>query len=232
MSFALMIFWEGTPAILSEASRKRLHRLLADLPGLGQGMVYTPARGTSDLYTEDGAGPALGLQVEAAQIETLEAACAKGGGLQALADPAFLPELAGAQVNQQLFVLRRFEVEDAVLRIPEGAKPCSYVVHYPGPAQDLSRWLGHYIESHPPIMVRFPGIRGIEILTRADFVSYLPFAHAQHMQRNRVLFDSPQALTAALHSPVRHEMRADFHTFPAFEGGNFHFAMETDIIGG
>jgi hypothetical protein len=50
------------------------------------------------------------------------------------------------------------------------------------------------------------------------------------MQRNRVMFDSPEALTAALQSPVRHELRADFHTFPPFEGGNFHYPMWTDTI--
>ncbi|MFV0491525.1 MAG: hypothetical protein ACK5M4_06890 [Pseudorhodobacter sp.] len=232
MSFALMIFWEGATGALSNEARMRLQRLITDLPGLARGMIYTPARGASDIYTDDGSGPALGLQIEAAQIETLEAACAKGGPLQALADPAFLAGFSGAKVTQQVFVLRRFEVEDAVLRTPEGAKPCSYVVHYPGPAQDLNHWLDHYIAGHPPIMRRFPGIRGIEILTRADWVSALPFARADHMQRNRVLFDSPEALTAALHSPVRHEMREDFHTFPPFEGGNFHYAMNTDIIGG
>jgi hypothetical protein len=37
-------------------------------------------------------------------------------------------------------------------------------------------------------------------------------------------------LTAALHSPVRHEMRADFHTFPPFTGPTKHYAMATHIV--
>jgi hypothetical protein len=51
------------------------------------------------------------------------------------------------------------------------------------------------------------------------------------MQRNKVAFDSPDALKAALNSPVRHEMRADFKSFPAFSGPNMHFAMATRLVG-
>jgi hypothetical protein len=50
------------------------------------------------------------------------------------------------------------------------------------------------------------------------------------MQRNKVAFDSPAALKAALNSPVRHEMRADFKTFSAFSGPNTHFAMATHRV--
>jgi len=45
------------------------------------------------------------------------------------------------------------------------------------------------------------------------------------MQRNKVVFDSPDALNAALASPVRHAMRDDFKQFPPFTGENFHFPM-------
>ncbi|GHC29011.1 hypothetical protein IQ03_02859 [Gemmobacter caeni] len=228
MSFALVMFWQGGAA-LTEAGRGRLRALLGGLAGVDRSILYTPAR-ASDLYTDDGAGPTLGVQIEAPSLEALEAACAADGALQALADPDFLPELAGAQADQQMFVLRRYPVDEAQMQTPAGEMPCSYVVHYPGPAQDYNAWMTHYIAGHPPIMRRFPGIRGIEILTRCDWISALPFARAGHMQRNRVLFDSPAALTAALHSPVRHEMRADFHTFPPFEGGNYHFPMSTEVV--
>jgi hypothetical protein len=50
------------------------------------------------------------------------------------------------------------------------------------------------------------------------------------MQRNKVVFDSPEALTAALHSPVRHEMRADFNAFPPFSGPVRHYAMATRVL--
>jgi len=50
------------------------------------------------------------------------------------------------------------------------------------------------------------------------------------MQRNKVVFDSAEALTAALNSPVRDEMRADYKQFPSFSGENAHFAMATREI--
>jgi hypothetical protein len=50
------------------------------------------------------------------------------------------------------------------------------------------------------------------------------------MQRNKVVFDSPAALKAALSSPVRHEMRADFKAFPPFTGENSHYPFATETI--
>jgi hypothetical protein len=79
-------------------------------------------------------------------------------------------------------------------------------------------------------MARFPGIREIEIYTRIDWCGFLPWRRVNHMQRNKVVFDSPSALTAALNSPVRHEMRVDFAKFPPFTGPNTHFPMSTLTI--
>ena len=76
-------------------------------------------------------------------------------------------------------------------------------------------------------MARFPGVRAIEICTRVDWMGGLDLKRARALQRNKVVFDDAQALTAALHSPVRHEMRADFHRFPPYEGPVTHFPMAT-----
>jgi hypothetical protein len=76
-------------------------------------------------------------------------------------------------------------------------------------------------------MAKFPNIRQIEICSRVDWTSALPYPRDNQMQRNKVVFDSQAALTAALNSPVRHEMRADFKEFPPFSGGNTHFPMLT-----
>ena len=79
-------------------------------------------------------------------------------------------------------------------------------------------------------MARFPAIRRIEICTRIDWIGFLPFAPVAHMQRNKVVFDDQAALTAALNSPVRHEMRDDFKHFPPFTGPNTHFPMHTRTV--
>jgi hypothetical protein len=50
------------------------------------------------------------------------------------------------------------------------------------------------------------------------------------MQRNKVVFDNAAALTAALESPVRQEMRAHFHALPTFTGRVTHFPMATRAL--
>jgi uncharacterized protein (TIGR02118 family) len=201
---------------------RRLDDLLLHTPGLAKGLVYTPST-TSDPYLNDGPPPALGLQLDFADIADLEAACAPNGPLQALA--SIMP---GAEVAEQAMLTRRFPVPSAQFGTPE--PHCTYLVAYEGEAEDANVWLAYYIAHHPPIMARFPGIREIEICTRIDWCSFLPFRRVNYLQRNKVVFDSPEALTAALNSPVRHEMRADFKKFPPFSGGNTHFPMLTRTL--
>jgi len=211
----------------AEASPLELERLadiIARTPGLANGLIFTPST-TSDPYLNDGAPPVLGLQLDFADIADLEAGLARDGNLQAL------PELlAGADVAQQAMLTRHFPVPDAQFRTPPGEPHCTYLVSYEGEAEDNNVWLSYYIAHHPPIMARFPGIRQIEISTRLDWCGFLPFRRVDYLQRNKVVFDSPAALTAALNSPVRHEMRADFKNFPPFSGGNTHFPMLTRVV--
>ena len=214
---------------LPPAALGRLARLLAATPGLDEALVHTPAR-THDPYLDDGPPPALALQLYFADIAALEAALARDGHLAALADPAVLPGVAAAA--QQAMIARAFPVPDPMFRTAPGELPCTYLVAYAGPAEDLNAWLDHYLRSHPPIMARFPGIRAIEIATRIDWVGFLPWPRVAHMQRNKVVFDDEAALTAALNSPVRHEMRADFAQFPPFSGEVTHFPMHTRKVSG
>ncbi len=228
MTFALVLFHDDPSGItVPEGELAALTALLRDVPGMTEAVVFTPAT-ARDQYTDDGASPPLGLQLHFPRLEDLEAACAPDGALQRLA--AALPSLTGSEATAQAFWRRTWEVPDPQVRTAEGALPCSFVVHYPGPAEDDNAWHAHYMHGHPPLFQRLPGIRGIEILTPVDWVSHLPHRKVRHLQRNRVTFDSPEALTEALQSPVRHELRADFHTFPLFEGGNYHYPMWTQTL--
>ena len=206
---------------------ERLATAVARTRGLADALIYTPSS-TSDPYLNDGAPPALGLQLNFIDIADLEAATAEDGHLQAL--PDLLPSLAGAEVAQQAMLSRHFPVPDAGFRTPSGEPHCTYLVAYEGEAADKNIWLSYYIAHHPPIMARFPGIRQIEISTRLDWCGFLPYPRVDYLQRNKVVFDSPAALMAALNSLVRHEMRADFKNFPPFSGGNTHFPMLTRVV--
>ena len=198
-------------------------------PKLRKGLVFTPER-TTDPYAKDPPSPPLALELYFADIADLEAAIGHRGHLQALAAPGALPTLARAEATQQAMLARSFPVPDPAFRTPPGEFPCTYLVHYPGWAEDLNAWLAHYIESHTRVMARFPGIREVEVCTRLDWCSAVPWPRVHYMQRNKVVFDNSAALTAALNSPVRDEMRADFHKFPPFSDNNRHAPMATRII--
>jgi hypothetical protein len=202
---------------------------LGGVTGVRQGLVMSPAPAqTSHPFPDNEPAPPLVLQLQFDAIEALEAAIAVDGPVGRLTEVA----ARGRTVTQQAMLRRRFPVPDPVLRCSPAVLPCSYLVQYPGPAADINAWNAHYNTHHPPIMAKFPGVRTIEIYTRIDWVCGLDWAGENVMQRNRLLFDSPAALSAGLVPDVMREMRADFKGFPAFEGGNVHYALETRIVAG
>jgi hypothetical protein len=229
VSFAFFLTFhdQQSPARrLDRAEHTKIVDIVRTTPKLRRGLVFTPSS-TSDPYNKDGPSPQLVLELYFDRIDALEAAVARTGHLQQLAAPATLPSLQLAEAEQQAMVARPFPVPDRVFQTPAGDLPCTYLVHYPGEADDLNVWNDYYIANHPPVMARFPGIREIEICTRVDWCGFLPWSRVNHMQRNKVVFDNAQALTVALNSPVREEMRADYRRFPRFRGGNRHYPMAT-----
>jgi hypothetical protein len=210
---------------VSQGELEWLAGFLAATPDLRQALIFTPSS-TSDPYLDDGPPPPLAVQLYFDDIAKLEAAAAAGGYLEYLVTELPVPSLREARVIQQAMLVRRFAVPDPTFRTPPGELPCTYLVAYEGEADDLNAWLTHYIADHPPIMARFPGIRQIEIYTCIDWCGSLPWPQVRHMQRNKVVFDSP----AALNSPVRHDMRASFGRFPPFTGPITHFPMTTMTV--
>ena len=228
MSFALALFYHP----LSEAAREAptdgaaLRARLKRIAALQDALIVTPAS-AQDRYTDDGAPPVLGLQLHFARLEDLEAAAAAGSPVE---DLAGAPDPARFQVTAQAFWRRRWPVPKPW---PPGETPlrsCSYVVHYPGVASDPNAWHAHYMTGHPPLFQQMPGIREIEILTPVEWVNGLPFEKTRYLQRNRVGFDTQEQLQAALQSPVRDALLADYHRFPPYTGGAMHFPMWTERV--
>jgi uncharacterized protein (TIGR02118 family) len=185
------------------------------LPGLERGLVHTAAQ-AHDPFLYDGGSPPLALQLYFGKIGALEAAVA--GPLRALPPSRY-----------EAMRARSFSVGDATIR---SERWCTYLVAYDGPAEDPDAWHAHYFSHHPSLMAQLPGIRELEIYTPLDWIGVLPGERMRSLQRNKVAFDSPAALTEALDSPLREEMRADFKTFPAFSGQVTHFPMWTRRIPG
>jgi hypothetical protein len=204
--------------------------MVGSIPDMTEGLLFTPlAQSVDHPYKADGLGPAFALQLRFPDLFVCEAALDRDGVLASLATGGGLSSLTGSDVVHQVMLTRSFPVD--VAAHPEGtATPCSYLVHYPGPAEDMNAWHLHYLEHHPSIMRTFPDVRQIEIYTRIDWVDRLPSRRVECMQRNKLVFDSPEALSHALTSDVIKRMRADFVQFPPFSGGSKHFPMLTQTV--
>lgn len=221
--FAYFEFEHVQPDPLGQVPQE-VARGLSHLPGLTQALVHTPLPAdTPHAFPDDQKPPHLAWQLYADQPEDLEAWLMPQGALnQALPQLLAMMGQGGRVVQQQLMLNRRFPTP-----VSAGTRSATYLVHYPGQADDLNAWNTHYLTSHPGIMQTFPGIQGIEIYTRVDWIGGLPGPRVDFMQRNKVVFADAQALSAALLSPVINDMRADFHRFPPFSGGNVHHPMAT-----
>jgi hypothetical protein len=207
----------------------KLDEILRAVPRLLKGLVYTPAA-ADDPYLDDGPPPELVLQLYFAELPDLEAALARNGHLRALTSRDEFPRLADADVVQQAMLVRSFAVSEPTFENPRDEPYCTYLVSYEGETEDLNSWLGHYLGKHTEHMAGLPGIRELEVYTRLDWVSFLPWRRVDFMQRNKVAFDSAAALTRALNSPMRHQLREDYKAFPPFTGPNTHYAMASRVV--
>jgi hypothetical protein len=211
---------------LSAAESDRFDSILRSTPGLARALIHTPEI-TTDPYIKREPSPLLVAQLYFAEIEGLEAAAARAAPLQALASANDLPGLIGAEATQQAMLARIYSVPGAHRSMMSA---CTYLVAYEGRAEQPGVWLAHYLDHHVPLMTRLPAVRDVEVYTRLDWCGFLPWRRVDHIQRNKVVFDDAAALTAALNSPVRHDMRADFAGFPPFFGRTAHHAFRTRTV--
>ena len=229
MSMCLFLSFRSVASTLPPAELEKLDRVLRATPQLQKALVHTSSS-AEDPYVKDGPSPSLVLQLYFAELPELEAALSRGSHLGALASRDEFPTLAQAEISQQAMLVRPFAVPEPEFETPPGEPYCTYLVSYEGEAEDLNAWHAHYLLNHTRHMAMFPKIRELEVYTRLDWVSGNPWRRVRFMQRNKVAFDSSDALQQALHSPVRHEMRADYRTFPPFTGPNNHYAMATHVV--
>jgi len=220
---------EDTAIALTAAELDRLAACLKTVRDLRRALIFTPDT-TDDPYLDRAPPPALAIQLYFAEIAAMEAALGGSSALHALADTAQFPSLAGAPATQQAMLTRAFAVPDAAPTPPPGVAQCTYLVSYEGAAENPHDWLTHYLRHHPPLMVRLPGVRAVEVYTRLDWCAALPWPRVAHLQRNKVVFNDGAALRAALASPIRQAMRADFHRLPPYRGPVRHDAMATVAV--
>ena len=224
--WSLFLLARAPGLTLAASDRARIAEALGGVAGLVHARIMTPDRTPADQpFAKDGSGPDLALQL---YFDDPAAAQAALRADSALAGLPLLQDLPAESVTHELMTARGF---------PTGASPpadpfLTFLVSYRGPAENPQTWLDHYDDHHPPIMVRFPGIREVETYRPMEWTTELPFARAASLQRNKVVFASLADLIAALASPVMAEMRADMAQFPPFTAGNTHFPMTTWLVSG
>jgi uncharacterized protein (TIGR02118 family) len=223
---SLFVLARAPGLTITANDRASIAGALRGIAGLAHARIMTPDRTPADQpFARDGSGPDLALQLYFGTLAAAQAALRADSPLTRLAP---LQNLPPGSVTHELMSARVF---------PTGASPpadpcLTFFVSYRGPAEDPQAWLDHYDKHHPPIMVRFPAIRDVETYRPMQWTSELPFARANSLQRNKVVFDSLDDLIAALASPVMAEMRADMAQFPPFTLGNTHFPMTTWKVAG
>ena len=192
---------------------------LARLPGIERIDRYDLAE-FDDPMTNDGKGPIVTLQVCFSDTDSLNAGL-RSSELKSIADK--LAGLPGASLSHDAMDMLFFPVagEDEP---GEWTAPLSYVVRYHHPSEEPKAFVEFYITHHPQVEANFPNIRSIMCYVPIEFEAHADIHHENYMLGNEVVFDSTEALHAALTSPVLKDMKADSANFPDY-GHNTHFAM-------
>ncbi len=212
------------PGTAPPAMAASLRRNFATLPGLAWLDLYAPAAAaTHDPYVQEGPAPAhLAILAFASPAALAHAASAS-------AFAAGLSELSAASCTAMRYV--PYPVAGESNPAPLLAR-FSYVVRYHRPADDEAAFVRHYLDDHPPLLGRLPGICNVMCYIP------LPWHHADgppaadYMLGNEVVFANAADFDAAMVSPLRHALRADYRTLPRFTGRNTHFAMDRTRLAG
>jgi uncharacterized protein (TIGR02118 family) len=203
---------------------------LRGIAALTQLTVHRIGGRAQDPAIAHGAGPDWVLQLYFNDLLALEAALAPGASLDRALRGRDIPALRRFRWSQQVMAVRRYALATAWPRQDDLTRQaCTYFVSYEGQAADDEAWLAHYLRHHPPLMKKLPALRALEVYSRVDCHSGLDIPRSRALQRNLVMFDSLRELNEALNSPVRRELRADYESFPPFEGASPHGAMESEI---
>jgi hypothetical protein len=240
MAVCYFLLWDRavqsvTKTELGQHQRQRIIAALRqwgpEVDALTRVVVHTPTTAT-DRYLDDRDGPALTLQCYFSHLAGAEKAASAAGAFVRLLDRDEFSNMMNdstLQVRHQLFVVRPF----ALVR-PHGAPPiktrCTYQVAYESASANVDIWLADYLEHHVPLLKMQPGLLEMEVYTRLDWISSLPWQRAAAVQRNKAVFSDAQALSKALHSPVRDALHQHSLNAPALNGRSSHFPMLSETI--
>ena len=199
---------------------------LAGLDSVDYLDLYTPSRTDhSDPYVDDRDAPILMVQTGHADVTALHATLASPA-LAAASDLNAAP-IDDLRLTHDAMAQEFFAIDGDDQPRPMTA-PLSFVVRYHGPCGDPVVFTEHYRHGHATALARLPDIRNVLVYARIDWDDPTSIERADYLLGNEVVFDSIDKLNAALNSPLRHELRKHYDTFPDWTGHNTHFAMDRD----
>ena len=190
-----------------------------------------PSAGDDPFFPDTRNSNALLLQLEFDEVLDLERGLTPSGSLAFLAETDRWPSLEGTSISHQAMLTRRYPVAEPTIGSTDGST-LSYMVEYDGVTADENAWHLAYNARHPFLLAKFPGIRAIEIYTPATIVCSLAIRARTAMQRNKTVFDSPQAMEAAMASKARPALRSDFLALPPLEGSTDHLPFHAVEVKG
>lgn len=205
-----------------EAYRAGPASFLAEAPGTLSVELYAPGGATDPLLGGD-TPPLLVAQLRFTTLADAERALASEAVSRAVDG---FDDLAVSDRRATVEIMRgQVHPEAGDVCGDTATAPITYLVEYRRPADDETAFIDYYRAHHPPIMAELPGIRRLEIHTPVAWTNPLALDRADVMLMCDVSFDTTDALTAALHSEVRHRLRRDHDTFPPFSGRVGHYPM-------
>jgi len=183
-------------------------------------LLHTPSI-TEDKYTKDGVSPDSIIELHTEDLQTLEKNIPLIKNMLAAINVTVEPAI-------QVMLAREFDT-------PAGSGSSlknmfSYFVEYAGKTDSDTAWTNHYVKHHAAIMTRMPKIEAIFVYTPVMWLYPEPTTRFESLLCNRVSFPVQSDLENALNSPIRDELRADYESFPRFEGACTHFAMNTAVL--
>jgi hypothetical protein len=210
----------AVPEVVRRSFEARPAKLWCKLPQLQRFDAYFPSmQDANDPYVDDGAGPQLICMLSFGEADSLR---------RALATDDFRRGLSGLPPDASITadaMLQKFYSAEGETGAQALDAPFSYVVRYHRPAEDERAFIAHYLAGHPTLLARLPNIRAVLCYVPIDWQDPNGLTSADYMLGNEVAFDSIEHFNAAMLSPVRHELRAHYHKFPAFSGRNTHYPM-------
>jgi hypothetical protein len=195
------------------------------IQGLTRVSWHTPLQlEQNDPYLENKGAPDLILQLYFNDISSAECALTESTPLV-----TWLTRLGSdCTWTHQIMSVRSIMPRQAQERNGDVAS-ATYMVGYQTSAKEGKQWVDAYLQKHPQLMVKLPEVTEVEIYTCVDyFVS--TGVREEFIQRNKVVFPSPELLSASLVSETRKELRNDFLSLPKIPLHTPHYPMNTTEI--